>query len=157
MPRTSWHLNRRTFLRGAGLSLALPWLEAMGSLELLGASDGRKFPNRMAFLYVPNGKNMADWTPKADGANFELPAILKPLAPVKDELLVLTGLNRVSAARRESDHPPDRSPPLLGSFSSLIDSIQAMATPATLIHNSSANFQVRHCNRPFRSHLRSQV
>ena len=46
----------------------------------------------MAFLYVPNGKHMPDWTPKPMGADFELPSILEPLAPVKDDLLVLTGL-----------------------------------------------------------------
>jgi hypothetical protein len=49
-------------------------------------------PNRMAFLYVPNGKNMADWTPSQEGTDFELPPILAPLAPVKDQLLVLSGL-----------------------------------------------------------------
>jgi hypothetical protein len=46
----------------------------------------------MAFLYVPNGKHMPDWTPKQEGSNFELTPILEPLAGVKDKLLVLTGL-----------------------------------------------------------------
>ena len=46
----------------------------------------------MAFMYVPNGINMADWTPTAEGTDYELPAILEPLAPVKQEMLVLTGL-----------------------------------------------------------------
>ncbi len=49
-------------------------------------------PNRMAFLYVPNGVHMADWTPKQEGANFQLTPILEPLAAVKDKLLVLSGL-----------------------------------------------------------------
>src|ERR1700722_15945807 len=89
---TTGLLSRRTVLRGLGATLALPWLEAMGSLELFGATDGRKFPNRLAFLYVPNGKNMADWTPKEAGSGFTLPAILQPLQPVKDHLLVLTNL-----------------------------------------------------------------
>jgi Protein of unknown function (DUF1552) len=93
-------LSRRTVLHGLGAALALPWLEAMGSLPLLGASDGRKFPNRMAFLYVPNGKNMADWTPKTEGANFDLPPILEPLKPVQKDLLVLTGLT----ADKARDH-----------------------------------------------------
>ena len=46
----------------------------------------------MAFLYVPNGAIMADWTPETEGAGFELPAILQPLAPFRDDLLVLSGL-----------------------------------------------------------------
>ena len=47
---------------------------------------------RTAFLYVPNGVHMPDWTPRAIGASFELPAILEPLRGVKDDLLVLSGL-----------------------------------------------------------------
>ena len=46
----------------------------------------------MAFVYVPNGKHMPDWTPQTEGADFELPSILEPLAPVKKQLLVLSGL-----------------------------------------------------------------
>ena len=46
----------------------------------------------MAFLYVPNGAIMADWTPEAEGAGFDLPAILQPMAPFRDDLLVLSGL-----------------------------------------------------------------
>ena len=88
-------ISRRTVLRGLGTAIALPWLEAMGPLVSWAAADrpgAKPAPNRMAFLYVPNGKNMADWTPKKVGAGFDLPAILEPLKPVKEELLVLTGL-----------------------------------------------------------------
>ncbi len=46
----------------------------------------------MAFLYVPNGAIMADWTPAAEGSGFVLPTILQPLAPFRNELLVLSGL-----------------------------------------------------------------
>jgi hypothetical protein len=49
-------------------------------------------PNRLAFLYVPNGKDMPNWTPRAEGRLTDLPPILAPLASVKDDLLVLTGL-----------------------------------------------------------------
>jgi hypothetical protein len=79
-----------------GCAVALPWLESMGPM-INWARGGttplsKAAPNRMAFLYVPNGKNMADWTPKTVGAGFELPAILQPLASVRDHLTVLTGL-----------------------------------------------------------------
>src|SRR5439155_25461791 len=60
------------------------------------------------FLYVPNGKNMADWTPKTDGPNFELPAILRPLTAVKDDLLVLTGLT-ADKARAHGDGGGDHA------------------------------------------------
>ena len=87
-------LSRRTVLRGLGTMIALPWLESMGSLTAWAAgTPGKKTaPNRMAFLYVPNGKDMANWTPSAEGALGELPPILSALAPVKNDLLVLTGL-----------------------------------------------------------------
>ena len=90
-------LSRRTLLRGIGAAVALPWLEAMGQLTAYAASDSpapgrRTAPNRLAFLYVPNGKDMPNWTPRAEGRLTDLPPILAPLASVKDDLLVLTGL-----------------------------------------------------------------
>jgi hypothetical protein len=103
-------LSRRTVLRGLGTALALPWLEAMGPLTswAAGATPARAAPNRMAFLYVPNGANMADWTPKAEGARFDLPAILEPLKPVQDDVLVLTGL-AVDKARSHGDGGGDHA------------------------------------------------
>jgi hypothetical protein len=103
-------LSRRTVLRGLGTALALPWLEAMGPLTswAAGPTPARAAPNRMAFLYVPNGANMADWTPKAEGASFDLPAILEPLKPVKDNLLVLTGLT-ADKARSHGDGGGDHA------------------------------------------------
>ncbi|MCR9117876.1 MAG: DUF1552 domain-containing protein [bacterium] len=86
-------VSRRTLLRGLGVSMALPWLEAMGPVAAWaeGANPRETAPNRMAFLYVPNGKHMADWTPPAGDA-FELSPILKPLEGLKHQLLVLSGL-----------------------------------------------------------------
>ena len=58
-----------------------------------GAADVAKpLPKRMAFVYVPNGANMADWTPKTVGTDFELPPILEPLKKNQKDLLVLSGL-----------------------------------------------------------------
>ena len=87
-------ISRRTLLRGLGVSLSLPWLEAMGPLGAWAeAADPKSVaPNRMAFLYVPNGKHMPEWTPKQEGGDFELSPILEPLANVKHKLLVLSGL-----------------------------------------------------------------
>jgi hypothetical protein len=91
-------ISRRTILRGLGTAMALPWLEAMGpvvSQAVAGAPSTS--PNRMAFFYVPNGVNMADWTPQGTGPSFELPEILQPLASFKNDLLVLTGLTQDGA------------------------------------------------------------
>ena len=103
-------ISRRTVLRGLGATIALPWLESMGSLSAwaAGAAPGRTAPNRMAFVYVPNGKDMASWTPKAVGESFELPEILKPLAPHQKDLLVLTGL-AADKARPHGDGPGDHA------------------------------------------------
>src|SRR5580700_2021643 len=89
-------ISRRTVLRGIGCAMSLPLLEAMGPVTnwSLGGPTVRPAPNRMAFVYVPNGKNMVDWTPKTEGPfdKLELPAILEPLADVCDDFLILTGL-----------------------------------------------------------------
>ena len=56
----------------------------------------------MAFIYVPNGANMPDWTPKTEGSNFELPYILQPLQEFKSDLNVLSGLTQDSLRRTEA-------------------------------------------------------
>jgi hypothetical protein len=93
----NWYIPRRTFLRGLGATLALPMLEAMIPparvlAETVRQPGGPGNPRRMAFIYVPNGANMDDWTPKAAGTDFDLPYILEPLAPVRSHLQVITGL-----------------------------------------------------------------
>jgi hypothetical protein len=90
----NWQLPRRTFLKGLGTAIALPVFEAMLPARTRAAAlaDGKALPKRMAFVYVPNGANMADWTPKTVGAEFELPSILEPLRPHRKDLLVLSGL-----------------------------------------------------------------
>ena len=103
-------LSRRTVLRGLGVTMSLPWLEAMGPLTSWAETTaaGKAAPNRMAFLYVPNGKNMVDWTPRQEGVNFDLPELLKPLAPVRDKVLVLTGLT-ADKARAHGDGGGDHA------------------------------------------------
>ena len=103
-------LSRRTVLRGLGTMLALPWLEAMGTLTswAAGAAPGRTAPNRMAFVYVPNGKDMASWTPKADGAAYELPDTLQPLAAFRSDFNIITGL-AADGARPHGDGGGDHA------------------------------------------------
>ncbi len=72
--------------------MALPFLEAMLPRGAAAAASAKGAPVRTAFLYVPNGVNMVDWTPKQVGADFQLPYILEPLHAHKNDVLVLTGL-----------------------------------------------------------------
>ncbi len=84
-------------MRGVGTLLALPLLEAMVPMSALAQSGKAAVaPQRLAFLFVPNGINMAEWTPKTDGA-LALSKTLEPLAPVKDYINVLTGLTQDGA------------------------------------------------------------
>jgi hypothetical protein len=92
--RTHLRLPRRAFLKGLGTTIALPALESMQPLL---ASTGEKtgataLPKRLAFVYVPNGANMADWRPTRTGADYDLPFILEPLAARRPDVSVLTGL-----------------------------------------------------------------
>jgi Protein of unknown function (DUF1552) len=89
-----WHIPRRRFLKGLGTAIALPLLEAMvPPVKVFAAgAETKAFPKRMAFVYVPNGMNMVDWTPSAVGTDFTLPSILEPLKAFQSEMLVLSGL-----------------------------------------------------------------
>ncbi len=84
-------LSRRTVLKGLGATLCLPWLEAMRPASAL-AAGAAAAPVRMAVLYMPNGVCPGKWNPTGAGRDFELSPILQPLAPHKDEVLVLRNL-----------------------------------------------------------------
>ena len=96
-------LNRRTFLKGIGATLALPYLESL-------AAANAPRPVRMAVLYMANGVNSDTWTPKGMGRDFELSPTLSPLAKVKDDLLVLSEL--WNAASNTGDGKYVRNPPV---------------------------------------------
>src|SRR5216117_3620022 len=85
---TAKSLSRRTVLRGIGATIALPFLDAM----VPSARAAAKPVNRFLAFYVPNGMAMEYWTPKGEGANFELSPILQPMAPYRHHMLVLSGL-----------------------------------------------------------------
>jgi hypothetical protein len=101
-------IDRRTALKGLGVAVALPALEAMAPAVALAAPAARTLPRRLAFVYVPNGVNMTDWTPRTLGAGFELPPAMQPLQEVRDHLLVLSGLT-LDKARPNGDGPGDHA------------------------------------------------
>jgi hypothetical protein len=90
-------LPRRTFLRGLGATLALPLLDSMipafTPARVLAASRVPRF----GVVYFPNGLVMSKWTPTQVGTSFDLPPVLVPLAPFRDRILVLSGLNHEPA------------------------------------------------------------
>ena len=90
---TGKSLSRRTLVRGLGTTLALPFLEAMLPSFATRANAASKPVHRFLTFYVPNGMAMEYWTPKGEGSVFEFSPILEPLAPYKDQLLVLSGLH----------------------------------------------------------------
>ncbi|MDX1562484.1 MAG: DUF1552 domain-containing protein, partial [Gammaproteobacteria bacterium] len=98
-------LPRRTFLRGVGTSLALPLFDAMAPAF---AADVAATTPRLGFIYVGNGIVHENWTPKTEGAGFELTPNLLPLANVRDQLNIITGLAHLEADTKgdgTGDHP----------------------------------------------------
>ena len=100
-------ISRRTVLQGLGTAVALPWLDTMELLAAPALKQAAK-PIRAAFMYIPNGVHMQDWTPEAVGSDFELPWILEPLKPFQKDLNVLTGLT-CDKARANGDGPGDHA------------------------------------------------
>ena len=92
-------LSRRTVLHGIGAGLALPWLEAMGPLESWVHANDRTpaAPNRLLWLYVPNGMAMPNWTPREEGPLRELPPILQEVREFAGDINILTGLSAQAA------------------------------------------------------------
>ena len=105
-------LSRRTFLRGLGASVALPYLDAMTPAFAAAAPP----VTRVAFVYTANGVIMKDWTPAETGSGFVLPKTLMPLESFRDQTLVVSGLahrngealgdGRLSAAAESSAPEP---------------------------------------------------
>ena len=89
-------ISRRSVIRGAGATLALPMLEIMGGKSVARSSVAA--PVRAAFFYVPNGVVQRSWHPDATGRNFQLSPTLKPLEPVREKVTILTNLDRVKVA-----------------------------------------------------------
>ena len=90
-------LPRRTFLRGMGVSLALPLLDAMVPAATALASTAAKPVRRLGFVYIPNGAVMKSWQPAGDGKMTELSRTLSPLAPFQDQVIVPIGLSQKQA------------------------------------------------------------
>lgn len=107
--------TRRALLRGVGATVALPWLESLAravtpAARSFGAAPAAP-PTRLAILYMPNGVLSSAWTPVGTGREFTLSPTLEPLAPVKSEVLVLSGLRNANS--REGDGHYAKTAPFL--------------------------------------------
>ncbi len=98
MSQKSWHLDRRTFLKGTGVALALPLFESMLHADPVAA----ELPRRMCCVFFPFGVAMPDdnsearrwgWFPRGEGRDYQLTNPLKPLEPLRENFTVLGGLS----------------------------------------------------------------
>jgi hypothetical protein len=108
----SWQLNRRTFLHGAGVAMALPMLEAM----CYGADDSAKRrPRRLVCAFFPNGVSLPPdpekrdlyWFPKGEGRKYEFTKPLEPLAPFREEVTIFEGLEHFNSRGLHGHNAPD--------------------------------------------------
>jgi hypothetical protein len=86
--------SRRSFLRGAGLALALPLLESLAPRR--GRAQAATAPRRLFFFDCPNGMHLPNWTPTGSGTSFTLSPILMPLLPYQNDILVVSGLENTA-------------------------------------------------------------
>jgi hypothetical protein len=101
-------ISRREVLRGVGATITLPLLDAMIPGAHTEGSSISRSPTRLAFVYVPNGQHMTDWTPAATGPLSVLPPTLTPLQPFRSDILVLSGLT-LNPARPHGDGGGDHA------------------------------------------------
>src|SRR6516225_237540 len=97
-------LSRRTFLRGAGAAIALPFLDAMVPALTPLARAAAAPRTRFGAIYIPNGAIVDEFFPKSFGTNWEFTPILKPLEPFKDQLVVVKNLTRSHPGSQVGDH-----------------------------------------------------
>jgi len=106
---THRHISRRTFLRGAGVTLSLPLLEAMvpalRPLRLTAASPVRRFVG----IWHPHGAAQGYWSPLQEGKNFEFSFITKPLEPLRDRVVLITGLDMPEAMATDEEPGGDHA------------------------------------------------
>jgi len=89
---TKKHLSRRTFLRGAGVTIALPFLESMVPAQTPLGKTAANPKSRLGCIYIPHGATMDHWAPATEGTGFEFSEILKPLEPFREYVNVVSGL-----------------------------------------------------------------
>jgi hypothetical protein len=95
------HFSRRTFLRGVGVSMALPWMESLAVWgdQTKAASSASQAPVRLAVLFSGNGFHSKEWWAKGTGKEMQLGKVLTPLADLREKMLVIRGLFNAEALK----------------------------------------------------------
>jgi len=96
-PNETFVTDRRRFLRGLGVAIALPAFETFISAATASKVSAAQAPRRVAFCSVPNGVQQDNWWPRGEGSDFQLNNTMRPLEPVKAHLQVLGGLDHFNA------------------------------------------------------------
>jgi hypothetical protein len=131
-------ISRRTILRGLGASIALPFLDAMLPTSASAAAVAQSTaPLRMAMFFLPNGMNMAQFLPTETGKGYSLTPTLEPLAKVKSDLTVLSGLC-LDGARAQGDGGGDHA----RSAAAFLTGAHPVKTAGSDIHNGISMDQV---------------
>src|SRR5438132_1706531 len=102
---TKRHIPRRTFLRGAGVTLALPLLDAMVPAGTLLAQTPARPTSRFVGIFFPHGMAPPYWVPDKEGSGFKFPLIFEPLEPFREHVTILSGLHA-----RSAEAPAGQSP-----------------------------------------------
>jgi hypothetical protein len=130
-------VTRRSVLKGLGAAVALPLFDSGWPNNVVAAETSAFLPRRLGFIYVPNGVNMQQWRPEKTGRDFELTSILEPLANVREEMLVLSGLT-CDKARPNGDGAGDHA----RSLSAFLTASQARKTHGADIYVGASVDQV---------------
>ena len=98
MVLTKKHISRRTLLRGVGATISLPLLESMVPAQTPLAKTAANPQIKLGLCFIPHGAVMSNWTPIGEGTDFKLSRTLTPLAPYRDQLVVVSNLAHKMAA-----------------------------------------------------------
>lgn len=133
-------VSRRAFLRGAGVCLALPWLEGFAAKPARGQAVT---PVRFIPIYFPNGAAADFWSPSGEGRGdaWSLSPILQPLAPLKDRMTVLTNLENYTAMQNDQGVEPSHAR-CGGAFLTCVDSDLARSELDVDVANGTSIDQV---------------
>jgi hypothetical protein len=99
---SNYSLSRRTFLRGVGVTMALPWMESLtvwGDTPPTGVKPASEAPVRLAVLFSGNGFHSKEWWAKGEGKQMELGKVLAPLNDFREKLLFVRGLYNEEALK----------------------------------------------------------
>ena len=133
------HSSRRAFLRGAGVALALPWME---SLQLRAAEKAASGPPlRFACLYFSNGVEPEHWWAKGSGAAMEIGPALAPMKPHTQDIVFLRGLYNQQAVSSTSPH--------LGRMPNMLSGATVSLDPAVIrVGTTMDQVRVERLSRP---------